>query len=163
MESRFRRYSIVLFLLTSVSLISCGDGDINVNIDGGNFPPGGSGPFQLTFSLDSSFQLPHGGQPIRIAVVRSSDGMVVAEDSGIVSATQNPSFSFTPGAVLERGTSYAVHYWIDSNIGGGTPGVCDPRAIDHQWSVEFPFPTSDVNFTASYAPALTENVCSTFI
>jgi hypothetical protein len=114
------------------------------------------------FSLDATFQGDHGNQPISIAVVRLSDGVVVAGDIGIVSATQNPSFSFAAGPVMERGTAYEVHYWIDSNIGGETLGVCDPIAIDHQWSVEFLSPTNDVDFTVSYEPALTEDVCSTF-
>jgi hypothetical protein len=118
------------------------------------------GPFQLTFSLDASFQALHGGQPIQIAVVRG--GVVVAQTSGTVSSTQNPSFSFAAGAVLERGITYQVHYWIDSNIGGGTPGVCDPKAIDQQWSTEILGPTNDVDFTVSYQLWLIEDVCNTF-
>jgi hypothetical protein len=35
------------------------------------------------------------------------------------------SFFFDAGAVLEQGIAHEVHYWIDSNIGGGTSGVCD--------------------------------------
>jgi len=80
----------------------------------------------------------------------------------VVSATQNPSFSFNAGAVLQRGVGYEVHYWIDSNIAGGSPGVCDPKAIDHQWSFEILSATNDVMFTTSYNPALTEDVCGTF-
>jgi len=118
------------------------------------------GPFQMTFSLDASFQSLHGGQPIQIAVVR--DGVVVARTGGTVSVSQDPSFSFAAGAVLEQGTAYQVHYWIDSNIGGGTPGACDPKAIDHQWSTEFLWPTNDVDFTVSYQPWLIEDVCNTF-
>ncbi len=118
------------------------------------------GPFQLKFSLDASFQALHGGQPIEIAVVRN--GVVIALASGTVSATQNPAFSFTAGAVLERGATHQVRYWIDSNIGGGTQGVCDPKTIDHQWSTEFPWPTNDVDFTVSYQQWLIEDVCDTF-
>ena len=120
------------------------------------------GPFQLTFSLDESFQGPHGGHQVRMAVVRESDGQVIAQMGGIVSATLNPSFFFDAGVILERGAAYAVHYWIDSNIGGGTPGVCDPKEFDHQWSTEFLFATNDVSFSASYNVNLTENVCHTF-
>ena len=118
------------------------------------------GPFQLRFSLDASFQAQHGGQPIQIAVLRG--GVVIVQTSGTVSATRNPSFIFAAGAVLERGMSYEVHYWIDSNIGGGTPGVCDRKAIDHQWSTEFLWPSNDVDFTVSYQQWLTEDVCGTF-
>ena len=92
-----------------------------------------------------------------------SDGLIVASDSGTVSATNDPSFTFTTGDVIERGVNYEVHYWINSNISGGTLGICDPRTIDHQWSTEFYSPTNDIDFTASYLPALTEDVCSTFI
>ncbi len=77
---------------------------------------GPTGPFRLTFRLNESFWIEHGGQAVEIAVVRASDGSVVAQGSGTVSATQNPSFSFSTGAVLQAGTSYEVHYWIDSNF-----------------------------------------------
>jgi hypothetical protein len=122
----------------------------------------GPGPHQLTFQLDASFQGPHGGQDVSIALVRASDGLVIADASGTVSATQDPSFSFTPGALLEDGITYEVHYWIDSNFGGGTAGVCDPKANDHQWSVEFLSVSNDVTWTASHEVALTEDVCATF-
>ena len=151
------RIKISVLVLACLAVAACGNGG-----EGGDNDAIPSGPFQLTFSLDASFQSPHGNQPIRIAVVRSSDGFVVTEGSGTVLATQNPSFSFTSGAVMQRGTAYEVHYWIDSNIGGGTLGFCDPKAIDHQWSTEFPSPTNDVNLTVPHQPALTEDVCSTF-
>lgn len=143
-------------VLACLAVTACDSGE-----DGGDtvIDPG---PYKLTFSLDPSFQIPHGNQPIRIALVRLTDGLVVAEDSGIVSATDDPSFSFTPQALMERGTAYAVHYWIDSNIGGGTLGICDPTTYDHQWSVEFFSPTNDINFTTLYEPELTEYVCNTF-
>jgi len=150
-----RCLAVLTLMLVLLAGAACDDDDDDII---NNIIP--VGPYQLTFSLDASFQAPHGGQPIEIAVVRS--GVVVAQASGMVSATQNPSFSFAAGAVLEQGITHEVHYWIDSNIGGGTPGVCDPRAIDHQWSTEFVFPVNNVNFTVSYQPALTEDVCNTF-
>jgi hypothetical protein len=145
-------FSLVVALL----LAACGSG-------GNDTGPARSGPFRLTFSLDGSFRSVHGDQPISMALVRVSNSVAIANTSGTVSATQNPSFSFVTGAVMERGTPYAIHYWIDSNIGGGTAGVCDAKAIDHQWSTEFPSPTNDVNLTVPYQPWLTENVCSTFV
>ena len=72
--------------------------------------PSAPGPFQLTFSLDASFQGLHGSQPIAIAVVRSSDGAEVARGTGTVSATQSPSFSFDAGRVMQRGIAYELHY-----------------------------------------------------
>ncbi len=124
-------------------------------------PPAG-GPYRLTFRLDASFQTPHGGQDIAIAIVRASDGSVVVQANGAVSATQDPSFLWSTGPVMQAGIDYEVHYWIDSNFGGGTSGVCDPKAIDHQWSVELMSVSNDITWTTSHEPALTEDVCTTF-
>ena len=147
--------TIPLFL-ACLAIIACNNGG------NGSTPSTDPGPYQLTFSLDESFQTPHGNQPIRIALVRLTDGLVLDADSGTLSAIDDPTFSFTPAAMMDRGTSYAVHYWIDSNIGGGTLGLCDPTSYDHQWSVEFFSVTNDINFTVGYEPALTEYVCNTF-
>jgi len=144
-----------MFLAIIFLQFSCGSSGSDSSADD-------PGPYTITFSLDASFQAVHGGQPISIAVVRTADSALLADGSGTISATQNPSFTFTANDVMERGSRYEVHYWIDSNIGGGTPGVCDARTIDHQWSFEVLSATNDVNFTASYNPALTEDVCSTF-
>lgn len=141
-------------VMVFLSLAACGGGGSDTD----NNP----GPYKLTFSLDGSFQTPHGDEPIRIALVRLSDGIVMAEDVGTVSATENPTFSFTTTSIMERGTSYAVHYWIDSNIGGGTLGLCDGTEFDHQWSTEFFTVTNDINFTVGYEPGLVEYVCDTF-
>ncbi|MDH3237112.1 MAG: hypothetical protein OEM47_01075 [Deltaproteobacteria bacterium] len=145
--------SLVVVLL----LAACGGGG-----GGGDTVTASPGPYQLTFSMDASFQVPHGDNTIHIAVVRSSDNVVVDGDFGTVSATQNPSFSFVSGAVMERGIDYEVHYWIDSNIGGGTLGVCDPITNDHQWRVQYLSVTNDKNLPVSHNPALMVNVCPTF-
>ena len=147
---------IVLVVLACLPVVACDTGG------GGTTTSFDPGPYQLTFSLDASFQAPHGGEPIRIALVRLTDGLVLEEDFGTVSATTDPTFTFAPATMLMRGTGYAVHYWIDSNIGGGTLGLCDPTNFDHQWSTEFFTPTNDINFTVEYQPALTEYVCDTF-
>ncbi len=89
----------------------------------------------LDFALDASFQGAHGGQEVYAAVVTALDGAVIARLSGTVSATADPTFSFSIQRALAIGTAYQVRYWIDSNFGGGTVGACDPKAIDHQWSV----------------------------
>jgi hypothetical protein len=141
-------------VLVCLAIAACGGGDGDTVTD--------PGPYRLTFSLDASFQTPHGGEPIRIALVRLSDGLVLVEDIGTVSATDNPSFSFTTTAIMDRGSSYAVRYWIDSNLGGGTLGVCDPTPFDHQWSTEFYNVTNDINFIVGYEPGLVEYVCDTF-
>ena len=83
--------------------------------------------FQLIFGIDATYQGPHGGQAIEVALVRRSDGVVVQEQTGTVSATANPAASFTFADLLEEGVAYDVDYWIDSNFQGGTPGVCDAQ------------------------------------
>jgi hypothetical protein len=121
-----------------------------------------TGPFRLTFNLDATFQGAHGGQPIAVALVRASNGSVALQVTGAVSATQNPSFTWSTGPVMEAGVDYEVHYWIDSNFGGGTLGVCDAKANDHQWSIELLSVSNDRNITTGHEPALTEDVCATF-
>jgi hypothetical protein len=156
---------IVAVLVLSTPLLT-GCGDVNYNWDLPTMEnPNRSwpGPFQLKLSLDASFQYQHGGHDVRIAVVRRSDGATVAAGGGRISADQNPAFTFSSGAELEAGAHYEVHYWIDSNIGGGTRGVCDGREIDHQWSIELFFVFNDRELTVSHHDALTEDVCSTFV
>jgi hypothetical protein len=54
MKNKFRNYTILLHLLTSISLISCGSGgDTNVNFDSGNFnfPP----PRNTAFEAEEAF------------------------------------------------------------------------------------------------------------
>jgi len=155
-RSSIRRAGVVLLVAAMSGLAACHE--TNYVLDPS--PGDGIGPFQLRFSLDSGFRSAHGGQPIQVAVVRN--GAVVARTSGTVSATQDPPFSFSAGAVLWRGVPHEVHVWIDSNLGGGTPGVCDPESIDHQWSTEFSWPTNDVDFTLGYQTWLMESVCDTF-
>lgn len=117
----------------------------------------------LTFQGDSSFQGPHGGQDIHVAVVESDSGKVVAKQSGTVSKTSDPAFSFTFKNVLMQGKAYEVHYWIDSNFGGGTAGACDPKAQDHQWNVSLGMVEGAVTHTESHRPAETTDVCKTFM
>lgn len=121
-----------------------------------------NGPFDLTFELDASFQGAHGGQAISAAVVKVSDGSVVARRNGMVSASQTPAFAFTIANLLEDGAAYRVDYWIDSNFGGGTVGVCDPKDTDHQWRVSIAAVSDDVTVMESHAPANTQDVCTSF-
>ena len=89
-----------------------------------------------------------------MAVVRTSDGVVEEEQAGTVSGTADPAFSFTSLGLLEEGEAHQVHYWIDSNFGGGTVGVCDPKANDHQWNVAIA--------AVAHNAANTVDVCTTF-
>ena len=118
--------------------------------------------FQLTFGIDASFQGAHAGHPIAVALVRASDGVVVQEQMGTVSGTADPAASFTFAGLLEEGVAYEVDYWIDSNFGGGTLGVCDPTANDHQWKVTIAAVSADVAITEAHIPATVVDVCSTF-
>ncbi len=124
--------------------------------------PTATGPFQLTFQGDASFQGPHPGHTIYVAVVRAADGAVVASQTGTVSATADPAFSFSFPGLVVVGVAYQVHYWIDSNFGGGTAGVCDAPSIDHQWSVAVATVQADVSITELHNAATVTDVCATF-
>jgi hypothetical protein len=151
-----RRLLAGLALGLALAVGAACDGD-----DDGN-GMGPEGPFTLTFQLDASFQTPHGGQTIQVAVVEAASGSVVERDDGTVSSSADPAFSFTTGDVLEDNTAYEVHYWIDSNFGGGAVDVCDAIEVDHQWNVAVPAPSDDVTITESHDPQATEDVCSSF-
>lgn len=153
------RTVLALILMGSVAmpLAACGDDDDG---DDGTTP---QGPFSLVFAGDASFQGAHGGQEIHAAVVRpTSSSPVVASQTATVSASADPSFSFTFPGVLEQGEAHQVHYWIDSNFQGGQEGVCGPMDDDHQWSVVLQPASDDVTHTEAHMPAETESVCSTF-
>lgn len=121
-----------------------------------------AGSSDLVFIGDGSFNGAHGEQTINVAVVSTDDGEVVAEQSGTVSKTTDPAFSFTFSDALEDGKVYEVHYWIDSNFGGGSEGVCDPKGQDHQWNVSLGTVNGDVSHTEKHRPAETSDVCETF-
>lgn len=140
-----------LLSLLVFGLAACGDDD----------PAGPTGPFDLAFSGGASFQGAHGGQEIHVTV-QETGGDVVASQSGTVSAASDPSFSFSFADVLEEGQTYELKYWIDSNFGGGTPGVCDPPANDHQWIVAVTAASDDVTMTDTHRPTETESVCAVF-
>jgi len=108
---------------------------------------------------DASFHTPHGDESISVAVLTFT-GVLVALEQGLVSASADPAFSFTFSSLLVNGI-YEVHYWIDSNVGGGVLGVCNIPEIDHQWSV--PFATAeDVTITEVHDDSDNDLVCSTF-
>ena len=129
-----------------VALAACGDDET----------------FQLIFEIDASFQGPHAGDAITVAVVRTADGAVLDEQTGTVSETADPAFTFTWLGILELNEGYQVHYWIDSNFGGGTVGTCDPTSNDHQWNVTIPAVAGDVTVAETHDGSTVVDVCSTF-
>ena len=107
---------------------------------GGGTSTGGMGPpvnlpFDLIVQDDGSFQGPHGGHRISVAVVAAMGGTVLAQKAQTVSPNEDVAFSFTFLDVLVGGFNYEIHYWIDSNVGGGRTGRCDAVVNDHQGSV----------------------------
>ena len=74
-------FMLLMLVLACFAWAAC-DGDNE--IESSEAP----GPFQLIFSLDESFQGPHGGHQVRMAVVRDSDGLAVAQTNGTISATR---------------------------------------------------------------------------
>jgi len=116
----------------------------------------------LTFAGDYTFVAPHGGQAIEVALYDVAAGEVVATRSGRVAPEEGPGFSFTFADALEEGRLYDVHYWIDSNFGGGSEGSCDPVNVDHQWRVALTDVTEPVNLEVAHDPAEQAPVCSSF-
>lgn len=116
----------------------------------------------LTFSGDGTFIGPHGGQAIEVAVFDVTAGEVVATDTGQVAPEEPPAFSFTFPGVLEEGKLYDVHYWVDSNFGGGSEGSCDPVNVDHQWRVALTAITEPVSLEVAHDPAEQAPVCTSF-
>jgi hypothetical protein len=122
--------------------------------------------FPLTFVADSTYLAPHHDQPFKAALVHGSDTTAEQIVSGTVSALGSANaISVTFSEELVIGDPYSVKLWIDSNFGGGTVGVCDPIANDHQWSFPVPntFASHPGTFTApAHTAATTVNVCSFF-
>lgn len=116
--------------------------------------------FDLTVTGDSTFGAPDGGHTVTVAVVRA--GAVVDEASDTVATSGNPAFSFAFPGVLEYGESYDVDYWIDTNTGGGTVGVCDPPPLDQTWQVPVDSVSGPVTLTEEYGASTGTNVCPVF-
>ena len=111
--------------------------------------------FDLTFSGGASFQGPHGGQTIYVALVRKGIVSLRIIETAVVSATADPSFSFNFPGRLIKGEEYDLDYWIDSNFGGGTPETCDPPGNDHQWHIDIGLVTDDVVIEDTHRPTET--------
>lgn len=153
--------SLMIPVLVAVTA-SCGGGATEPDTGGGG-SGGQTSLFTLTFKGDGTFQTVHGGQPIAVALVEpSAVTPVKATRSGTVSATEDPAFSFVFDSALLDGHTYRVDYWIDSNFGGGTAGVCDPKSFDHQWSLDLGTVTGDVSVEVSHSGSTTTDVCSSF-
>lgn len=116
----------------------------------------------LTFTGDGTFIAPHGGQAIRVALYDVAAGEVVATEQGTVAAEEPPAFSFTFPGALEEGRLYDVHYWIDSNFGGGSEGSCDPVNVDHQWRAALTDVSEAVSLEVAHDPAQQAPVCTSF-
>ena len=148
-----------------IALGACGDDTTGYDITGDDTTDDGPTDdrprFELTFTGDASFQGAHAGQVITLALIRTSDGAPFPESSGPISDAP-ATISFRFGSIVEFGETYEIHYWIDSNFGGGTEGVCDPPAIDHQWNVAVPAVAGDVNILEPHNGATVTDVCSTF-
>ncbi|MDN3521897.1 hypothetical protein [Halomonas ramblicola] len=120
----------------------------------------------LSFQGDASFQGPHGGQAIEAALVDADSGEVLARQDGSVSAEDDPAFVLDFPGALQEGRGYEVHYWIDSNFGGGSEGACDPMEHDHQWRVtldEADEADEAVTHVEDHDPGRMTEACSTFM
>ncbi|SDJ68870.1 hypothetical protein [Billgrantia gudaonensis] len=116
----------------------------------------------LTFAGDGTFNTPHGGQTVEVAVYDVTAGEVVATESTTVEQTEDPAFSVSFEGVLEEGRLYDVHYWIDSNFGEGSEGRCDPVSVDHQWRVALTDVSEALDLEVGHDPSAQAPVCTSF-
>ena len=143
--------SLFVLPLLLMGIVAC-DGDDPVDT---------TTTYDLAFTGDDTFQGAHGGQTIHVGI-REGSGTLVASETGTVSSSADPSFSFTFTNVLEEGEDYDLEYWIDSNFGdGGTQGVCDPPNVDHQWKIDIAAVMDDVTIDDTHRPTETEEICGT--
>lgn len=151
-------FAAVLLIALVPFLAGCGDDG-----DGGSTGPDvPEGTMNFSFTGDSTFQGPHGGDSLYAAIVHQGSGALVGKGRTVVSSSTQPSFELQFTDALAEGESYYLDYWLDSNFNGGTEGTCDPPENDHQWREEFPNVTDPVTFDDTHRPTETESVCSTF-
>lgn len=151
---RRRTFVSALLLVLLPLAIACGGYD-----DTATAPEVPEATLDLTFTGDATFQGPHAGQTIHVGIVHPATSMLVDSDQGVVSSSEDPSFSFTFVDVLAEGETYRLDYWIDSNFNGGTEGTCDPPENDHQWRIDISSVTGDVTIADTHRPGETQNVC----
>lgn len=158
-----RKLLLPIVLLSCLFTLHCEEGDQIVS--------GGAGPYSLRFSLAGDFQQ-YGGQQVSWALLRSDTGQRLVTGAGTISPTANPPFTANTGNVLLFGVPHEMHYWIDTNIGGGTPGECDPvvrdddgelvESFDRQWTAPFGGATDHLVFIAIHDPDRVQDVCDSF-
>lgn len=147
--------SVMLCLLLVACSSIFGDSDGFVPCDGVAAP---AVQFELFVWGDASFQGPHAGDRLTEVVICTGGNGLSASSGAIHAPPDTISFGF--GSTVLAGASYQIYIWIDSNIGGGTEGVCDPPSIDHQWIVTIPPVTGDIHIIFSHDDATVTDVCS---
>lgn len=116
----------------------------------------------LTFLAEAEFGLAHAGQAVELAVIRSSDGVIVALANAVSVEGADPAFEFEFEHLLLNGEAYHIHYWVDSNYNGGVAGQCDPPPYDHQWAVDLGTVVRDTVLVGLHDASSFTDVCSTF-
>ncbi len=149
METQRAFIPVALALL----LAACGDGN-----EGAAAAVGG--PYKLTFQGDATFTAVHAGQALKAGLIVKATNELLDVQSTTVASSGDPSFSVTFAPTLEPTVQYHLHYWIDSNFGGGTVGTCDPPQIDHQWALDPPI--GQATFKDTHRPSDVSSVCGTF-
>ena len=150
-------YISTLGLALLVTLGACDQTDTGIDIGG---PP--PGPYRLTLEGNATLSGPHGDQSIHVVVVSRNFDFVVAQATATISSTEGSSFDFAFPRLLAEGGDYDVFYWIDSNIGGGSVGTCDPAENDHQWSEAVLNPRAGIFLEVGHNDADNTEVCSSF-
>ena len=85
--------------------------------------------FEMTFTGDASFQGPHAGDMLTVRRWRIDGPLsewLGSSDVILDPSQDNVGFSFR-GSLVSGQRYEGIYLWIDSNVGGGSVGVCDPR------------------------------------
>ena len=137
--------------LIPLALIACNGDD------------GGDGPFAVTVSVpDSYFDTGvHPGIDYEIAIV-DGDGAVLDSATGTLPTATGAAHEVDLS--VDGGDSYEVHFWVDSDIGGGTAGTCDGGTdfFDHQWVYALGTVDADRDFALPAHNTDFTDVCATF-
>ena len=116
--------------------------------------------FEMTFTGDASFQGPHAGDMLTVRRWRIDGPSSELGSTHTIPDPSQDNVGFSFRGSLVSGQGYDIYLWIDSNVGGGSVGVCDPPATDHQWRVRIPPVTGEVNIIFPHDDTTVTEVCS---
>jgi hypothetical protein len=90
---------------------------------GCNPPVDTTGEFDLDVTIPASYAAAHSGLGFALALVEGVDGNEIDTVTGSLPSSGSTAALFADAVV--QGVPYELHFWVDSNLGGGTALACD--------------------------------------